>query len=344
MRISGVVLGQVSISVPNVIVPVKKEFIDLQEAFRFTKTKTIAQQMSNIAEKAARDTHILTRIASWLYFGGIDVPEVFTEVMEGTEDCKNTPLGSVCEWKKNVACDCEWNDFSARDKSDACTRYPPGGKSRYLQKVSFATLSEDSAKDGSRYSTSFPNVATTPNTTAWWDNTTVLPNVSLELPRTRYSTSYDRVKILSALSAVFIPLYNYDRSNDKPVAMYIGFDADGTMAGYRGCDSGFANYAFWQSTEGNGAAKLRPELCPVGKHGYDSRCRGWYHDGKNKSKGRNENIHVTAPYTFTNGALGQSMTSPLIDPADKNHIGQVLGMSDSSLVFCFVFFLPRQPC
>ena len=114
-----------------------------------------------------------------------------------------------------------------------------------------------------------------PNTTAWWDNITVLPQLTGEVSSSKYDATYDRVKILSALSTVFIPLYNYDKSNSKPVGMYVGFEADGMLAGYAGCDYSLSDNAFWQSTEDNGAAKLRPELCPLGKYGYDSRCRGW---------------------------------------------------------------------
>ena len=343
--ISTLVLWQLSDKLPSVIVPVKNEFLELQGSYRETKTKILAKQMSNVAEKAARDTHLITRMASWLYFGGIDMPNSFTEAMEGTEDCKGTPAGALCEWTTNVACDCEWNDFSARDKTDACTNFSPG-KSRYLQRVHFAAQSQDASPDGSRYSTSYPELATSPNTTAWWDNVTVLPNSTDEPTRTQYSTSYDRVKVVSALSTVFVPLYNYDKSNGKSLGLYVSFEADGMFAGFRGCDTGFVTYPFWRSTEENGAAELRPELCPVGKYGYDARCRGWYHDGKTQSITSNGSLHITSPYVFAeDGTLGQSMTSPLIDPAGKRHIGQVLGMSEMlhSLIVDCTLEVTNQP-
>ena len=86
----------------------------------------------------------------------------------------------------------------------------------------------------------------------------------------------------------------------------------------------------WQSTSENGAAELRPDLCPLGKYGYDSRCRGWYQQGKEKAMaGTNEtshlHLHITAPYVFATGKLiGQSVTSPLIDPQTQRHVGQTL--------------------
>lgn len=84
----------------------------------------------------------------------------------------------------------------------------------------------------------------------------------------------------------------------------------------------------WQSTKENGAAELQPDLCPLGKYGYDSRCRGWYQQGKEKAMAdTNETIHlhITSPYVFATGKLiGQSVTSPLIDPQTQRHVGQTL--------------------
>lgn len=67
----------------------------------------------------------------------------------------------------------------------------------------------------------------------------------------------------------------YSKSNDRNIAMYVGFDADGMLAGYSGCDYSFAGYSHWQVTEDNGGEQYGgPEICPIGKFGYDARCRG----------------------------------------------------------------------
>ena len=134
-----------------------------------------------------------------------------------------------------------------------------------------------------------------------------------------------RVKTFSSLSSVIFPLYNYDQSNGKPIGIYIGFEQDGGLYGYAGCDDGFSTYAFWQSTEANGASALRPELCPLNKYGYDCRCREWYDEGKNKALANDGFLHITAPYVFAGTTIvAQSVTSPLIDPRSDEHIGQVL--------------------
>mmetsp|Transcript_15274 Transcript_15274/g.33333 ORF Transcript_15274/g.33333 Transcript_15274/m.33333 type:complete len:250 (-) Transcript_15274:125-874(-) len=124
-----------------------------------------------------------------------------------------------------------------------------------------------------------------------------------------------------------IPLYNSERNMAKSAAgLSIGFEADGMLTGYWGCNLDFAAFPFWISTEENGAALLRPELCPLKKYGFDARCRGWYDEGRKKADVGNGTLHITAPYVFVGvrKIIGQSMTSPLIDPRNNEHIGQVL--------------------
>lgn len=92
----------------------------------------------------------------------------------------------------------------------------------------------------------------------------------------------------------------------------------------RGCEYGFVGYPFWVSSELNGAAKMRPDICPLGKYGYDARCRGWYVDGKQKALGGNGTLHITAPYVFAGGVqiTGQSITAPIMQGGV--HIGQTI--------------------
>jgi len=323
--ISAVVLGNISVEFPSMIEPIQKEYLALREDYRVTKTEILAVRASGVSERAARDTFLLTRFAHWLYFGGMETaPDSFTELVEVCEECKTASPASECEWASNLPCDCAWNDFFVRENGHACTISCPE-QSRLQQKVLFACQSQDAKPDGSRDSTSFPDVAKFPNTTAWWDNTTVLPRSAKESATSTYGTTWDRTRILSALSTVFLPLYNYDKSNAKPLALSIGFEADGMMAGYRGCNSGFLHYPFWRSTKENGAALMRNETCPLHKYGYDPRCRGWYHVGKEKAEAGNGTFHITPPYFFAEGdVVGQSASMPLIDPQNNEHLGQVL--------------------
>lgn len=74
------------------------------------------------------------------------------------------------------------------------------------------------------------------------------------------------------------------------------------------------------SSEKNNASVIAPDLCPLGKYGYDPRCRRWYSRGKNSQTP----LQITAPYLFATGIIGVSLTSPLINPNSNEYIGQVL--------------------
>lgn len=229
--ISAVVLTMISTDLPSLTEPVEAEYMAIKDSFRKSATGLLASEASGVISKAARDTYMLTRFANWLFFEGMDLFDSFTDVVEGAEECKASNDYNTCEWvKNNAVCDCSWNDFFVRSENKECTEYAPG-ESRALQKGFFEAQSQDTNEDGSRYSTSYPEVAYFPNTTEWWDNIDALPTEASAA--TRYSSSYDRVRVLSALSTIFLPLYNYDTTDDKPLAAYVGFDADGMFAGYQ---------------------------------------------------------------------------------------------------------------
>ena len=103
------------------------------------------------------------------------------------------------------------------------------------------------------------------------------------------------------------------------------FEADGMVIGYSGCTPfPSAVSPFWSSSEANGGAVLNPELCPLGKHGYDPRCRKWYDDGKKKAFV--SGLHITNPYVFAglDGTVAQTGTSSMTNPRTKEYIGQIL--------------------
>ena len=64
---------------------------------------------------------------------------------------------------------------------------------------------------------------------------------------------------------------------------------------------------------------------PVGKHGYDARCRGWYHKGKDARGVNGSFIYATPPYDFASrGIVAQSASSPVLDPRTGEHVGQTM--------------------
>ena len=86
-----------------------------------------------------------------------------------------------------------------------------------------------------------------------------------------YETTYDRLRAISAVPIMEV-LYNYDTEKRAILQSFVAFEADGLLFGYSGCrNADNAKRSAWVSTEANGAAKLRPELCPPGKYGYEPR-------------------------------------------------------------------------
>lgn len=66
---------------------------------------------------------------------------------------------------------------------------------------------------------------------------------------------------------------------------------------------------------------MRPTLCPVGKFGYDPRCREWYDTGKQLAERHESDLYITAPYRFADGkSVGVTITSPLSFYGE--HLGQ----------------------
>jgi len=104
----------------------------------------------------------------------------------------------------------------------------------------------------------------------------------------------------------------------------IALEADGMMVGYVGCDNAYLGLSDWSSSESNTAANLRPELCPLGKYGYDPRCREWYDTGRKLHKNNGTSLYVTSPYLFATGIIAQTATTSLIHPKTGRHFGQVL--------------------
>jgi hypothetical protein len=253
------------------------------------------------------DLHLQTRIAGWLLFGGWKQRESFTEMTQATEECKAVPSNLSCSF------------YSDDDRAPDCQVFVDA---RSLQKQFYAGQAQDSDPvTGARTATSFPSTDYSPSATLWWNETMSMPGASNLTFVQGYATVYDRTRVMSAMATVNIPLYNYrDGRRRKHLGMYIGFEADGMLAGYSGCDYSYANFSHFQLTTANSASVISPNLCPPGKYGYDSRCRRWYKDGKDA-----DTVNLTAPYVFAlKGEVATSLTFPLVDPSSNNHVGQTL--------------------
>jgi hypothetical protein len=185
---------------------------------------------------------------------------------------------------------------------------------------------------GDRKNVSFPLTGYSPNTTKWYTNISELPGADRGIPGRGYKTTYDRVTGASASTVTAIPLYNYLEHLGRSkhfLGTYIGFENDGMFTGYSGCSHyEYVEMSKFQSTEANKAHLFGAvdgiDRCPVGKFGFDPRCRGWYAEGRDHGKNGGA-VHITAPYLFSTGLqIAQSATSSIFHPVTGQHVGQTL--------------------
>ena len=131
--------------------------------------------------------------------------------------------------------------------------------------------------------------------------------------------------IITSSADMPVPFANPNHNYSFMLKRYFGFEADGLTTGYGGCDHEYtSDMAFFESTEENGAQKFS-DLCPLGKFGFDSRCRGWYYFGKKAGESIGPPLYLTTPYIFVGtNKVGQSVSASLIDPMNGEHIGQAV--------------------
>ena len=118
-------------------------------------------------------------------------------------------------------------------------------------------------------------------------------------------------------------VHHYPQRTEHGLFAFLAFHDDGLFMGTRGCQNYWhANLAGFKSTEGNGAAKVNPDLCPLGSYGFDPRCRDWYDSAKRKAHDKGIPLYVTAPYRFAIAStFAQSAVSALIDPTTGAYVG-----------------------
>lgn len=188
-----------------------------------------------------RDLHVATRIAGWLLFGAINRSSSFTEMeIEMVEECKVYSEDEVCPFESDESrspCDCKWDDPWNR----TCTIHPED--SRYDQRMWYINQNRDYDPDTGRRneSTSFPEYDFSAATTSWFTDVDEMPGSYKGENASGHATTYDRIRVISALSTAVFPIYNHDieggvRQSKAAMSTYVGFEADGSYLGYAGCN------------------------------------------------------------------------------------------------------------
>lgn len=278
-----------------------------------------ANQASARLQILSGHLHLLSRLAGWLAFDAINRSDAFPQTDVGSQECRDhNPTSSSCPISS--VCPCEWGDLDLYNLT--CTP-ESDNSSMHLRRLQHRHMFGQKHDTDKIY-----GYADTPANTSWWSDFAEIPGADFGSDASGYSTTYDRVRVLSAMAVLDIPLYNYARRNGHEqlfVGSMIAFQ-NGSGSGYRGCRQSYLEYSFFESTISNNASNIAPNLCPLGSFGYDPRCRRWYAKGKNSFLSEDRApIAITAPYAYaTNDFVGTSLTSPLADYSTNTCIGQIL--------------------
>lgn len=306
---------------------VEGEFYDLAEETLRASAVLRALLAEQYLAGPIRDLHLITRMSSWLLFNGIGRSSSFTIMDAATEECKHYVPDRSCPYYSNelrTPCDCAWNDIYKND----CKSY--SNSSRHMQLRFFVSQAHDAdPTTGDRLrTTGYPYIDNKPSATKWWKNISDIPGAWKGANASGYETSYDRLRVNSAMAVIDFPIYNYlnNRSNRRQVlGTYNAFAADGMFTGFSGCAYANGLLAFFESSEQNKAATIGGELCPLNKFGYDPRCRDWYTTGRDLYINSATAVHVTPPDYFDVGNISRlGATSALVDPLTGEHVAQAL--------------------
>jgi hypothetical protein len=285
-----------------------------------------AELLTTLMHEHVRDSHFIARTTEWLLFDAVPRSEAFLNAESPTEECSLSPSAAQCPFNTDdnrSPCPCEWHDISITQCTVSNTTF-----ARYAEKMFFGVQAHDmdlttGDRDRARM---YPVFDYSPNTTLWHQNVSSMPGSAKGTNASGYTTLYDRVRVSSAMAIVHLPIYNYAASlgQQKTVwGTYVAFEADGLFFGGNGCSYTNAGMAFWVADEG--AFKTAPRLCPLGRYGYDPRCRDWFAEGKRRYLDKGTPFYVTAPYSFAiEKTMGTSATAPLVDPRTGQYVGQTL--------------------
>ena len=325
-----VIVGhQITSEIPNWV----NEAADLSQGLEKETIQNTALRKAASARLAlshrVRDIHLLTRMSGWLLFGAVSRSDSFTQVHTVTEQCKNYDRENPCPFfgSKTTTCPCEWRD--ANPLSVECTSYGDNYTRDIPERFFVAQARDADAVTGVRTkATSFPEFDYSANTTLWWNSTSELPGATKGANASGYETTYDRVRVLSPLSIIEIPIYSYAVAaglEKVDLGTMVSFEADGLSTGFMGCGFGYAYDAQFRSSQSNRAFVVNEDLCPEGKHGYDPRCRSWYSVAKQRYFDEGSPTYITPLYTFNQGQLNAiTISGAIANPSSGEYVGQSL--------------------
>jgi len=205
-----------------------------------------ASQAAMSVKDIVRDLYFMTRVAGWLLFGGSKRSGSFTDLQEAANDCRGYNWTNMCPVyfdANRTPCVCAWEDLTNMEAltNIPCLRINETSDSRAKQERFFFCQQRDADNTtGRRDEASSFNVSEgiddSPENTLFWDDIDAVPGAAKGVNASGFETTYDRIRVSSAMSIAEIPLYNYATElglKKHFIATYVAHDADGMMTGYR---------------------------------------------------------------------------------------------------------------
>ena len=316
---------QITNDLPALIDEVEKSYLDIERNLLQPTARLRANYFEEIVSMAVRDAHFAVRFFAWMYFGALRLSDTIPLANTATEFCKTYPINECPIVPDLLPRPCEWEDPLNNTCDPTITR----ADVRPDQNILYAGLKEDAYPNGDRNFTSYPAIGFFPNETEFWNNMTEMPGAQAGANATGHETTFARVRTLAAAAVVAVPLFNYPLSGSgnrlhRSHTTGIGFDADGMFGGYFGSDQNIPSYAHFQSTEENGAYLINETLCPLGKYGYDARCRGWYAVGKEIEARKEAPLFMVPPFQI---AVQDIWLFASVLPINNDRTGEYIGQA-----------------
>lgn len=182
--------------------------------------KLKSNEIGMAVRDVVRDTHFVSRVAGWLFFDGITRSDAFAHIEEATEECKayNPDTIGSCPFyddPERAVCVCSWEDFDLSDfEILSCRDYTPR-KARELQRLFFLGQSRDAdpvtgiRDNATSFGDGTNGVDVNSSTTQWWSDFDSVPGAEKGAAASGFDTTYDRIRVSSAISVALFPIFNY---------------------------------------------------------------------------------------------------------------------------------------
>ena len=275
-------------------------FLDPMNDQRKKIIHTTTTARANYAHEAIQQTVaniiIYNRVVGWLLFGALQRSNSIIEMMSIDELCTNYSNNDIssCPYYQSISC----GNCMRKDETTA-----PFGKQ----------LCENSANDTTYLQNSYyHSEGQVLNVSKLFEESPVYDGV-------KFDTVENRVKILSALPIIEIPLYNYKRgpNTNKYLGSYVAFETDEMTIGYDGGCGSLSS--FLSSNKNIPTTATHPKFFLLEEHRDDSRCQYWY----NKSNSSDETLLILPSFENANIFLNR-LSLPLIDKALKTYVAQTV--------------------